>query len=236
MLEESPNRYLQTLFDMANRLASRGTKKYEEESFKLLEEAKTIGDFTPGIEVSMQARINSQMGMAYVKNGTFDKGEPLLKNAYETQKQLGLLPDLQTTLTGLALLYGNTRVTDKWIDVLREKIEITRKLYGENSVIYAHTLGELAAAQTAIGDLTSARTSATKCLELTKTLSHTNSATYLLCLHMAGSIALLQGNFAEAEKYFEKTIQGNISLSSKSQAYIGHFALGIIHAKKNNFK
>jgi len=53
---------------------------------------------------------------------------------------------------------------------------------------------------------------------------------------MAGSIALLQGNYEEAKKYYEKSIQGNITPFSKTQAYVGHLALGVIHANQNNFK
>ena len=43
ILKQSPNRYLQTLFDMANRLASRGTKKYEEENKVIKQRRPKLG-------------------------------------------------------------------------------------------------------------------------------------------------------------------------------------------------
>jgi len=229
------NGYVKVLLSVSDQLALRGEIGFRE-GLKLLEKAKTLIKSTADVETSILAQVDSKLGSAYLRKGKLDKAEGLLKDAYEKQKKLGLLAELQQTLTGLSLLYSNTRVNDKWINVLKENAEITRKLYGENNLTYAYNLADLASAQIESGEGKAAKLNAAKCLKLARTLAHTESSTYLYCLTVSGGAELALGNYAEAETYYKRVVRSKTSPESTQLKYVGNLALGVLYANQKKFK
>jgi eukaryotic-like serine/threonine-protein kinase len=190
-----------TLFQLATSIRLQGQFQKAEPLFRqaLAIQQKKLGAQSPDVLQSLAA-----LGECLYLENRDQEAEPLLRSALALDRKLNVGAGERNYL---ALLLERKGSYPEALQLLRESVDVDRRMAGEDSTRFAASLHNLAGGLIDAGDLTGAETTERQALELRRKILGNHHPDLAYPLNNLGFLLLEEGNSAAAEPVLRENLE-----------------------------
>jgi serine/threonine-protein kinase len=168
-------------------------------------QALAIREKESGASSEQVATSLTSLGECLYLEDNYSEAEPLLRRALSLARQHDR-NDGADVRNYLALLLQHKGEFSEAAELLREAVDITRHVHGEDSPEYMQTLHNWSSALIDVGDLPGAESRLRRLLDLRRKLLGNNHPDLAYTLNNLGYVLLEEGHWAAAGPYFKENL------------------------------